>query len=79
MPAPDSRGPPIHTRSRPDSSTCSPRHPLMRLAMPQTSPHPFLLAKSVRATLTAKQFSRVMEAPARMMDGEPFDERAIPD
>ena len=34
---------------------------------------------SIKATLTAKQFPRVMEALARMMDGEPFDETVIPD
>ena len=34
---------------------------------------------SIKATLTAKQFPVVMEALARMMDGEPFDETVIPD
>jgi predicted nucleic acid-binding Zn ribbon protein len=34
---------------------------------------------SIKANLTAKQFRDVMEALARMMDGEPFDERVIPD
>ncbi len=34
---------------------------------------------SIKANLTAKQFPRVMEALARMMDGEPFDESVIPD
>ncbi len=32
---------------------------------------------SIKANLTAKQFARVMEALARMMDGEPFDESVI--
>ena len=34
---------------------------------------------SLKANLTAKQFATVMEALARMMDGEPFDGTAIPD
>jgi predicted nucleic acid-binding Zn ribbon protein len=33
---------------------------------------------SIKANLTAKQFATVMEALARMMDGEPFDEKVIP-
>ena len=34
---------------------------------------------TVKGTLTAKQFPKVMAALARMMDGEPFDETVIPD
>jgi hypothetical protein len=34
---------------------------------------------TIKATLTAEQFPKVMEALARMMDGEPFDESVIPD
>ena len=34
---------------------------------------------SIKANLTAGQFKAVMAALARMMDGEPFDERVIPD
>jgi len=34
---------------------------------------------SIKSTLTAKQFQEVLEALARMMDGEPFDGTAIPD
>jgi hypothetical protein len=34
---------------------------------------------SLKSTLTAEQFGKVMDALARMMDGEPFDETLIPD